>query len=792
MQLKADSRGFLIADTAVEISDMAAGINGVHSDTSAILAVLRQMQSSARNGAATGAPAATPRAARMAAPGAVRTASTVLPTRARDVQGRFVAGAAAGAVSPELRPITRAVEAMTRQQAEDKAAQQRAEASRTARGEATSSNQVRDARGRFGSGGGASGAGGESGSGVGSRLLGKFKGLSMPGAGDMDKVDPTVGAAREAGQLLAAPLKAMSATGAFIGRGFGGKDAAVPWYSRIWSELRLTRRQSSAFDQAQTRSLKEIERKTGEGAGASKGGAGLLGGLLGKGGGMLGALVGGGKGLLRRLPLLGALFAGGSALASMFGPDDPLKSAEENRKDRFTGAGSGIGAIVGGAAGSLLGPVGTVVGAMVGDKVGEMVGGWLAGVNWTDVGKTITTAWDTTVGFVRDTWNGVTKSATDAWNGVVAGAKAFIKDKLGIDVDAVIEKAKAAGEALKEKAAPVVAAVEKKVAPVVGAVQDGAKAAANYGKERVERMAEPLGRAADGAVDTVKGFFGGGSKGNKAALQRGMVAAGITDPKEQAMFMANMDHESGGFRSLEESTKYKPAQFLKLFGKRAGIKTEAEAAELLGKGEAATAEAMYGGEWGKKNLGNTEAGDGLKFKGRGFTQLTGRANYAAAAKATGLDLVNNPELAADPDNAAKIATWYWQSKKGLADAGRAGDVTAARRGVNGGTIGLADVQAKYGKYIAEGPITAQTLTASAAAAAPPMTAAAAVAPTFKATPQPVATPTPPSIPATAEANIPERLNTRDPVQVTVSDSRLASQDVRDRRIAQVATGGVAA
>ncbi|WP_227461712.1 glycoside hydrolase family 19 protein [Cupriavidus pauculus] len=783
MQLKADLRGFLIADAAVEISDMATGINGVHNDTSAILAVLRQMQSSGRNGATSGAPAASPRAARVSAPGSVRTASTVLPTRARDAQGRFVASAVTGTSAPELKPITRAVEAMTRQQAEDKAAQQRAEASRAARGGASNSTQVRDARGRFGSGGGegsASANGSGNGSGLGSRLLGRFKGLSMPTAGDMDKVDPTLGAAREAGQLLAAPLKAVSATGSFIGRGFGGKDAAVPWYSRIWSELRLTRRQSSAFDQAQTRSLKEIERKTGEGSGASKGGASIIGGLLGKGGGMLGALVGGGKGLLRRLPLLGALFAGGSALASMFGPGDPMKSAEENRMDRFTGAGSGIGAILGGAAGSLLGPVGTVVGAMLGDKVGEMVGGWLAGVDWSEVGKTITTAWDTTVGFVRDTWNGVTKSATDAWNGVAAGAKALIKDKLGIDVDAVVDKAKAAGEALKEKAAPV-----------VGAVQDSAKAAADYGKERVSRMAEPLGRAADGAVDTVKGFFGGGSKGNKAALQRGMVAAGITDPKEQAMFMANMDHESGGFRSLEESTKYKPAQFLKLFGKRAGLKTEAEAAELLSKGEAATAEAMYGGEWGKKNLGNTEAGDGLKFKGRGFTQLTGRANYAAAAKATGLDLLNNPELAADPDNAAKIATWYWQSKKGLADAGRAGDVAAARKGVNGGTIGLADVQAKYGKYMAEGPIAAQTLTASAAAA-PPMTAAATVAPTFKATPQPVAAPPPPSIPSTAEANIPERLNTRDPVQVTVNDSRLAAQDVRDRRIAQIATGGVAA
>lgn len=210
---------------------------------------------------------------------------------------------------------------------------------------------------------------------------------------------------------------------------FGGKDGAIPWYRRIFTELRLTRRQHSDFGIAEQRTLKEIERKTGVAEGGGKGGLfGLLGGgmsklLGGMGGGIMRLFVGGGGLLkllgrgalglgklgLRRLPLLGALFAGGSALASMFGPGDPNKSDEENRKDRFTGAGSGIGALLGGGIGMLLGgPVGAVVGGVLGDKVGELVGAWLATVDWSKVADTITGAWKSTVGFFKDSWKTVT------------------------------------------------------------------------------------------------------------------------------------------------------------------------------------------------------------------------------------------------------------------------------------------------------------------------------------------------------------------------------------------------
>ena len=65
---------------------------------------------------------------------------------------------------------------------------------------------------------------------------------------------------------------------------------------------------------------------------------------------------------------------------------------------------------------------------------------------------------------------------------------------------------------------------------------------------------------------------------------------------------------------------------------------------------------------GRKDLGNTQKGDGVRFKGRGPIQLTGRNNYAAAGKALGVDFINHPTLAAQPQYAFKTAVWFWNSR----------------------------------------------------------------------------------------------------------------------------------
>jgi putative chitinase len=101
---------------------------------------------------------------------------------------------------------------------------------------------------------------------------------------------------------------------------------------------------------------------------------------------------------------------------------------------------------------------------------------------------------------------------------------------------------------------------------------------------------------------------------------------------------------------------------------------------------------------GRKDLGNTQPGDGAKFCGRGLIQVTGRANYGRASQALFGDdrLLKTPELLEQPEWAAKSAVWYWSTRNlnALADADRFTDITKA---INGGTNGLEDRKARY-KY----------------------------------------------------------------------------------------------
>lgn len=90
---------------------------------------------------------------------------------------------------------------------------------------------------------------------------------------------------------------------------------------------------------------------------------------------------------------------------------------------------------------------------------------------------------------------------------------------------------------------------------------------------------------------------------------------------------------------------------------------------------------------GRKSLGNTQPGDGPRYKGRGFIQLTGRANYTHYGNKLGVDLVGQPELACDAYIGAKILALYFKERK-VIDAARADDWTKARKLVNGGTNGL--------------------------------------------------------------------------------------------------------
>ncbi|MFC3651048.1 peptidoglycan-binding protein [Dyella humi] len=181
------------------------------------------------------------------------------------------------------------------------------------------------------------------------------------------------------------------------------------------------------------------------------------------------------------------------------------------------------------------------------------------------------------------------------------------------------------------------------------------------------------------------------SNENSDYLLRAAMSNGIEDADELANFMGQMQIESASFKSMNENLHYSGDGLIKHFSNRNGITDLDKANEIASKGPEAVADAIYGGSWGREHLGNTEPGDGWKYHGRGYVQLTGREEYTKVGKALGIDLVNYPELASAHENAAQIAIYYWKSK--VVANGHQRDVTGATHDINGGEKGLAERKA---------------------------------------------------------------------------------------------------
>ncbi len=203
--------------------------------------------------------------------------------------------------------------------------------------------------------------------------------------------------------------------------------------------------------------------------------------------------------------------------------------------------------------------------------------------------------------------------------------------------------------------------------------------------EAFQRKAMGLG-AADGRVDpgggTLQALAAGMPRGLSAEKVQGiminagpgrvgtfaalllakMAARAIDKPLRQAHFLAQVGHESGELTFTEE----------------------------IADGSAYE---------GRADLGNTEPGDGPRFKGRGLIQLTGRANYRAYGQAIGVDLLsddNARRVATEPDLAVDVACWFWETRalNSLADTD---DVRAITRRINGGLNGLPDRERQLGR-----------------------------------------------------------------------------------------------
>jgi putative chitinase len=169
---------------------------------------------------------------------------------------------------------------------------------------------------------------------------------------------------------------------------------------------------------------------------------------------------------------------------------------------------------------------------------------------------------------------------------------------------------------------------------------------------------------------------------------------GINTPLRLAHFLAQCGHESGGFRATQENLNYSAKGLMGIFKKY--FPTEA-LANAYARQPAKIAAKVYGNRMGN---GPESSGEGYKFRGRGYIQLTGKENYTAFGKSIGEDILSNPDKVAGP-YALLSAAWFF-SKNGLhrmADEGSSDAVvTKITKRVNGGTIGLPDRIKHFKEY----------------------------------------------------------------------------------------------
>ncbi|CND97368.1 glycoside hydrolase family 19 protein [Yersinia enterocolitica] len=176
-------------------------------------------------------------------------------------------------------------------------------------------------------------------------------------------------------------------------------------------------------------------------------------------------------------------------------------------------------------------------------------------------------------------------------------------------------------------------------------------------------------------------------------ITQAMKEFGITTPVQQAMFIAQVGHESASFALLVESFNYSVTGLIATFGKR----LSADQASALGRqpGETsvpanrqrAIANLVYSGR-----MGNKAVDDGWKYRGRGLIQITGLDNYRACGTALKLDLISNPDQLLTDLNAVRSAAWFWQSR----NCGQyADDIQRVTQLINGGNNGINDRKARF-------------------------------------------------------------------------------------------------
>ena len=428
-------------------------------------------------------------------------------------------------------------------------------------------------------------------------------------------------------------------------------------------------------------------------------GPGKKGGKGGKGG-KAGGLKSAG-GLVKGVAVIGAV----TALAGLYDDiKDVNKEVESGditeregtvKKGEAVGAAAGTagGAWAGAAAGAAIGSVVPVVGTVVGGLIGGAIGGWLGKTGGAMIGSSVTEAvTELSMDDLKKDKN-LYKQYLDKYNesltrNLKLGRSKEEADKLAIaeankalnvkKEEIKVTKAKIEADAKAADAAKTAAATPAEPAPELD-FSDPQKLFDSFKKRQdalsgQPQVAPPAGKVpAPGAVVPPGGAVATPPPPNqdqtknmeliKAALQK----QGITDPKYIAATLGNVMKETGG-KSQSENLDYSKTsndRIKSIFGSRAAGKTDQELNQIKSDPKQ-MGEMMYGSSTKMgQQMGNTEPGDGWKYRGRGFIQLTGKSNYAQASKAIYGDdrLVQNPDLVNDPAVAAEVSAWYMKKGK---------------------------------------------------------------------------------------------------------------------------------
>ena len=250
-----------------------------------------------------------------------------------------------------------------------------------------------------------------------------------------DNLDPLIDSVKEVTAPLSATFDISKTVVGTAGRGFsklfGSQNKEQRWRNRLFNFFKKFAKNQEKSANQQTSWLKRIWKKPNGESLLGRLFGGLMGlasipsmlarlpfmlatslgrvlikGIVGTsklGVGALGSIGKLGKGFIKKIPILGALFALSDGIGGLF---DNTRD-ENGLSNRGKRVGSGIGTAIGALSGSVFGPVGTIAGAMIGDLIGEKIGAWVADFDWEAIGQKISNVWDNTKSWIISSWNSI-------------------------------------------------------------------------------------------------------------------------------------------------------------------------------------------------------------------------------------------------------------------------------------------------------------------------------------------------------------------------------------------------